>query len=316
MLSRAQVSLPGARRAVVIGAGSFGSAIAVLLARAGVRTTLQTRTERQAVELNESRVNEAYLSGVELPSQLRIEAVSQRRVACRLRLPGGALDQPRAGDRGAARPPASDTVRRSSRSPRGSYRRTARRRPRCCATASGRTASRASAGPPTRRRWSTPGPALVAAAFDEALAEALAAIFNRAGVVCELSNDPIGVELAGVAKNAAALAAGATEAQGLNAAGAAAGHIFAEVWRLRRGGRRAPGVLHRPGRGGRSRRHRARADEPQPPRRRTARRGRRAGRDPGPRRAGRRGARVGAAARRTRSSGPASARRSPAGCRG
>ncbi len=57
-------------------------------------------------------------------------------------------------------------------------------------------------------------------------------IFTRAGVVCELSNDPIGVELAGVAKNAAALAAGATEAQGLNAAGAAAGHIFAEVWRF------------------------------------------------------------------------------------
>jgi glycerol-3-phosphate dehydrogenase (NAD(P)+) len=76
VLSRAQASLPGARRAVVIGAGSFGSAIAVLLARAGVRTTLQTRTERQAAELNESRVNEAYLSGVELPASLRIEAVS------------------------------------------------------------------------------------------------------------------------------------------------------------------------------------------------------------------------------------------------
>ena len=76
------------------------------------------------------------------------------------------------------------------------------------------------------------GAGLVAAAFDEALAEGLAAIFTRAGVVCELSNDPVGVELAGVAKNAAALAAGATEAQGLNAAGAAAGHIFAEVWRF------------------------------------------------------------------------------------
>jgi glycerol-3-phosphate dehydrogenase (NAD(P)+) len=57
-------------------------------------------------------------------------------------------------------------------------------------------------------------------------------MFMRAGVVCELSNDPAGVELAGVAKNAAALAAGATGAQGLNAAGAAAGHIFAEVWRF------------------------------------------------------------------------------------
>jgi glycerol-3-phosphate dehydrogenase (NAD(P)+) len=38
-----------------------------------------------------------------------------------------------------------------------------------------------------------------------------------------------------VAKNAAALAAGATVAQGLNAAGAAAGHIFTEVWRFAEG---------------------------------------------------------------------------------
>jgi glycerol-3-phosphate dehydrogenase (NAD(P)+) len=75
------------------------------------------------------------------------------------------------------------------------------------------------------------GAGLVAASSEEALASQLAAMFIRAGVVCEQSNDPVGVELAGAAKNAAALAAGATEAQGLNAAGAAAGHIFAEVWR-------------------------------------------------------------------------------------
>jgi glycerol-3-phosphate dehydrogenase (NAD(P)+) len=76
------------------------------------------------------------------------------------------------------------------------------------------------------------GAGLVAASADEALAQSLAQLFARAGVVCERSNDPLGVELAGAAKNAAALAAGATEAQGLNAAGAAAGHIFAEVWRF------------------------------------------------------------------------------------
>jgi glycerol-3-phosphate dehydrogenase (NAD(P)+) len=75
------------------------------------------------------------------------------------------------------------------------------------------------------------GAGLVAASTEESLARALASVFIRAGVVCEESNDPIGVELAGTAKNAAALASGATEAQGLNAAGAAAGHIFAEVWR-------------------------------------------------------------------------------------
>ena len=39
---------PGTRRAVVIGAGSFGTAVAVLLARGGLRTTLQTRSAEQA----------------------------------------------------------------------------------------------------------------------------------------------------------------------------------------------------------------------------------------------------------------------------
>ena len=56
-------------------------------------------------------------------------------------------------------------------------------------------------------------------------------MFNRAGVVCEESNDPSGSSSPASAKNASALASGATVAQGLNVAGAAAGHIFAEVWR-------------------------------------------------------------------------------------
>src|SRR5205823_10761718 len=86
-------------------------------------------------------------------------------------------------------------------------------------------------GPAHAHEMAREGAALVAASREEALAEALAQVFTRAGVVCERSDDPVGVELAGAAKNAAALAAGATEAQGLNAAGAAAGHIFAEVWR-------------------------------------------------------------------------------------
>ena len=86
-------------------------------------------------------------------------------------------------------------------------------------------------GPAHAQEMVSDGAGLVAAADDAALAKALAAFFTRAGVVCEESHDPVGVELAGAAKNAAALAAGATEAQGLNAAGAAAGHIFGEVWR-------------------------------------------------------------------------------------
>jgi glycerol-3-phosphate dehydrogenase (NAD(P)+) len=60
----------------------------------------------------------------------------------------------------------------------------------------------------------------------------VAETFRAARVMCEASTDPVGVELAGSAKNAAALAAGATERQGLNAAGMAAADIFTEVLAL------------------------------------------------------------------------------------
>src|SRR2546423_9075514 len=76
-VSRPSIHLPapGTKRAVVIGAGSFGTAVAVLLARGGLRTTLQARTQEQAQQLNEHRENRTYLSGVELPRELRIEPV-------------------------------------------------------------------------------------------------------------------------------------------------------------------------------------------------------------------------------------------------
>src|SRR5947209_20403276 len=64
---------PGTKRATVIGAGSFGTAVAVLLARGGLRTTLQTRTQEQAALLQSDQENRIYLPGVELPRELRIE---------------------------------------------------------------------------------------------------------------------------------------------------------------------------------------------------------------------------------------------------
>src|SRR5436305_15352854 len=69
-------NLPGAKRAVVIGAGSFGTAIAVLLSRGGLRTTLKTRTEEQAAVHVAARKNPTYMPGVELPRDLRIDPVS------------------------------------------------------------------------------------------------------------------------------------------------------------------------------------------------------------------------------------------------
>src|SRR5204862_1167695 len=76
------------------------------------------------------------------------------------------------------------------------------------------------------------GAGLVCASQSESLAHRVAAVFQAAGTVCEVSADPVGVELAGAAKNAAARAAGATIEQGFNAAGMAAGDVFAEVLAL------------------------------------------------------------------------------------
>jgi glycerol-3-phosphate dehydrogenase (NAD(P)+) len=231
VLTRAQASLPGARRAIVIGAGSFGTAVAVLLARAAVRTTLQTRTEAQAVTLAERRMNEKYLPGVELPAPLRIEPVSSgvhRADYVFLAVPSNglasaieALASAGLGRRASIVSLSKGLVPPDGAAPTMLLRaRFGAHRVACIG------------GPAHAQEMVGAGAGLVAAAFDEGLAEGLAGMFTRAGIVCELSNDPAGVELAGVAKNAAALAAGATEAQGLNAAGAAAGHIFAEVWRF------------------------------------------------------------------------------------
>src|SRR5207244_8933910 len=92
------------------------------------------------------------------------------------------------------------------------------------------------------------GAGLIGASRSPDLAERVARVFRAGGVVCESSTDPVGVELAGCAKNAAALAAGATESQGLNAAGMAASDIFGEVVALAEAnGGRARTVLGRAG---------------------------------------------------------------------
>ncbi len=219
------------RRAVVVGAGSFGTAVAVLLARAGMRTTLQARTAAQAQRLAQERVNTAYLPEVGFPRELRVESISEglgRADYVFLGVPSRGLDEVIAGlgaaglGAGAAVISlAKGLVPPDGRAPTVLLRELLGPDRVACV-----------GGPAHAREMVSEGAGLVAASSSEALADSLARMFTAAGVVCEVSSDPVGVELAGAAKNAAALAAGATEAQGLNAAGAAAGHIFAEVWRF------------------------------------------------------------------------------------
>src|SRR5438270_1902336 len=209
---------PGTRRAVVIGAGSFGTATAVLLARGGLRTTLQTRTEEQARRLRDERENATYLSGIELPRELRIEPSPgdlARADYVFLAVPSHGIaevieslaehDLPQRTSivslvKGLVPPdgaPPSQLLRARF----------------------GPLRTGCIGGPAHAREMASAGAGLVAASESEHLAAAVARFFLDAGVVCEQSADPVGVELAGVAKDAAALASGATVAQGLNVAG-------------------------------------------------------------------------------------------------
>ena len=214
--------MPFGRRAVVIGAGSFGTAVAVLLARGGLRTTLQTRSAAQARRLQADRENLVYLPGVDFPRELRVAHLDDglaRAEYVFLGVPSQGMDEVIGGLRGAGLGPraalvslAKGLVPPDGRAPTVLLREL---------FGEGRVACLG--GPAHANEMVHEGAGLVAASSNEELAGALAQVFIRAGVVCEQSDDPVGVELAGAAKNAAALAAGATERHGLNAAGAAAG---------------------------------------------------------------------------------------------
>ncbi|HXW57851.1 MAG TPA: 2-dehydropantoate 2-reductase N-terminal domain-containing protein, partial [Solirubrobacteraceae bacterium] len=204
---------PGATRATVIGAGSFGTALAVLLTRGGSRTTLQTRTPEQAAVLGAEHENRVYLPGVELPSQLRIEPAGAgvaRADYVFLAVPSSGLGEVIAalGDAVLGRRCAVVSVAKGLVPPLGV--------PPTAMLSTRLSPERVACvgGPAHAQEMVHAGAALVAASGSEDLAQAIAELFTRAGVVCEQSDDPLGVELAGAAKNAAALAVGATEAQG------------------------------------------------------------------------------------------------------
>jgi glycerol-3-phosphate dehydrogenase (NAD(P)+) len=218
--------LPPMRRAAVIGAGSWGTAVAVLLARGGLEVQLGTRNATRAAELAEAGENSRYLEGVKLPESLRVVPAAEIELAgldlvC-LAIPSGSLPQAvgsiadRVSDRSSVLLLTKGLIAPLGQLP-AEY-------------AGERIRARAVAclgGPAHAREAVSGSAALVLGSGDADLRDQLGEVFDRAGLVCERSGDVIGVEMAGAAKNAAALAAAAAEPYGLNAAGIAA----ARVWR-------------------------------------------------------------------------------------
>ena len=218
--------LPPMRRAAVIGAGSWGTAIAVLLARGGLEVQLGARNAARAGELVEDGENRRYLPGVPLPEAIDVRPAAQIELAgldlIILAIPSKSLPAAvgsiadRAGDRSSILLLTKGLIAPQAQLPSEYVGERVRARAIACL-----------GGPAHAGEAVSGSAALVLGSADPDLRAQLGEVFDRAGLVCERSADVVGVEMAGAAKNAAALAAAAAEPHGLNAAGIA----VAEIWR-------------------------------------------------------------------------------------
>ena len=218
--------LPPMRRAAVIGAGSWGTAVAVLLARGGLEVQLGARNAERVAELVEKGENERYLPGVPLPEAIDVRPASEIELAgldliC-LAIPSKSLPAAvgaiadRASKRSAVLLLTKGLIAPQGQLPSEYVGERVRARAIACL-----------GGPAHAREAVSGSAALVLGSADPDLRGQLGEVFDKAGLVCERSRDVVGVEMAGAAKNAAALAAAAAEPHGLNAAGIA----VAEIWR-------------------------------------------------------------------------------------
>jgi glycerol-3-phosphate dehydrogenase (NAD(P)+) len=226
--------LPPLRRAAIVGAGSWGTALGVVLARAGLEVELGCRTAEQAEELARLRENPRYLPGVALPDSVTVTRAADLRLAAQdivcFAVPARALPAAVAAH-GPSVPQRANVLvlAKGLVPPLGTL---------PGAFVSERVPARAAAclgGPGHAAEALQRGAALVVASLDGAFARQLADCLSAAGLEVQTSVDVTGVELAGCAKNAAALAAAAAAPAGPNVAGAAAGKVFAEVEAYARG---------------------------------------------------------------------------------
>jgi 1-acyl-sn-glycerol-3-phosphate acyltransferase len=223
--------LPPMRKAAVIGSGAWGTAVAVLLSKAGMDVELGTRGAEMADQIQKERRNERYLPEVDLPPELNVKQASTIELSGQdlivFAIPSKEL--PNAVAQAADRIGARSAVLVLSKGlvpPLGTL---------PSEYVGARVRSRAIAclgGPAHAAEAVLHGASVVLATPDDALRRQLGDTLEQSGLEVERSDDLLGTELAGCAKNVAALAASAASGAGMNAAGAAAGHTFREVEEL------------------------------------------------------------------------------------
>jgi glycerol-3-phosphate dehydrogenase (NAD(P)+) len=223
--------LPPLRKAAVVGAGSAGTATATLLARAGLDVQLGCRDSGCAARINGAGENEDYLPGVELPDGVVATSLGEIEFAgvdlVVFAVPSSSLPQvvgsvgARIGDRTAVLALSKGLVQPLGTLP--------------TRYVADRVNARAVAflgGPSHAAESVERGAHVVLASGDAPFRDQLGDVLAKSGLDVERTDDVIGVQMAGTAKNAAALAAAAAGTDGMNAAGAAAARVFSEVHAL------------------------------------------------------------------------------------
>src|SRR3954465_14981302 len=223
--------LPALRKAAVIGAGSMGTGIATLLARAGLEVQLGCRGSEHANSIQAAGRNDRYLPQVELPPGVTAAPVSEIELAgvdlVVFAVPASALPAAvgglgaRIGERSAVLVLSKGLVPSLGTLPSHYVRERVNARAIACL-----------GGPFHSGEAVASGASAVLASADKDLRRQLGDALAKAGIDVERTGDVVGVELAGAAKNAAALAAAAAATSGMNAAGAAGGRVFSELERL------------------------------------------------------------------------------------
>jgi glycerol-3-phosphate dehydrogenase (NAD(P)+) len=224
---------PPIRRAAVVGAGSAGTSLAVLLARAGFEVELGCRTREQAEAVAQTRTNDRYLANVELPASIKVARTSDLDLAAHdlicLAVPARALPAVMAAHGDGIPQRAGVLVLSKGLVPPLGTLPSAFVAERCAARGVA-----ALGGPADAADVLEHGASVVLASVDRALRRELADALSTAGFDVTRTRDVTGVELAGAAKNVAVLAAAVASIAGPNVAGAAAGKVFAEVDALAR----------------------------------------------------------------------------------
>jgi 1-acyl-sn-glycerol-3-phosphate acyltransferase len=222
------------RRVAIIGAGAWGTSLAVCLARAGLEVDLGCRTQEQARALQATRENTRYLPGIALPEAVRPLRASElspegHDIVC-LAVPAKALPAVMASHGGRITSRSGVLVVSKGVVPPLGTLPSAFAAERCSARAVA-----VLAGPADAQEMLERGGSVVVASLDRGFARQLADALHAAKLDVLTSTDVTGVEMAGAAKNVAALAAAAAASQGgANIAGAAAGKVFAELDALAR----------------------------------------------------------------------------------